>query len=87
MSEPVGVPAFSNHLPVRIRFGDRTASQLGSVAAGYGARRAVVMADAGLEDGNAGVASAIETLQDAGVEVERFVKPPGEPTIELADAA
>jgi alcohol dehydrogenase class IV len=45
MSEIGGVPAFSNHLPVRISFGDGVAGQLHSVVKSHGARRVLVMID------------------------------------------
>ncbi len=82
-----GVPPFSNHLPVRIRFGDGVATQLGDVVAARGARRALVLVDAELEEHNPGVAAAIDALADSDIEVTRFVKAPGEPTIEVVDAA
>jgi alcohol dehydrogenase len=47
----------------------------------------VVMVDDGLEEQNPGVALAIGALAEAGIEVARFAKPPGEPTIEIVDAA
>jgi alcohol dehydrogenase class IV len=62
MSEIGGVPAFSNHLPVRISFGDGVAGQLHSVVKSHGARRVLVMIDAGLAEHSAGVAGAIGTL-------------------------
>lgn len=82
-----GVPPFSNHLPVRIRFGDGVAGELGAVAGARGARNALVMVDADLEQNNPGVAGAIAALDEPGIEVTRFVKPPGEPTAELVDTA
>ena len=87
MTSPLGVPPFSNHLPVRIRFGEGVAGELRAVVAADGARRALVMVDAGLEERNAGVASAIAALGAHGVALERFVKAPGEPTIDVIDAA
>jgi choline dehydrogenase len=87
MSEIAGVPAFSNHLPVRISFGDGVAGQLPSVVRSHGARRVLVMIDAGLEEQSTGVAAAIGALADARIEVQRLVKPPGEPTIDVVDEA
>lgn len=81
------IPPFSNHLPVRIRFGDGVAGELGAVVTAHGARTALVMVDAGLEEHNPGVAAGIVALTDSGVDVARFVKAPGEPTIEVVDAA
>jgi choline dehydrogenase len=87
MSGPAGVAPFSNHLPVRIRFGEGVAAELGATVRGYGAARALVIVDAELEERSAGVAQSIAGLAAAGVAVERFVKPPGEPTIEVVDDA
>ncbi|HLY50459.1 MAG TPA: iron-containing alcohol dehydrogenase [Solirubrobacteraceae bacterium] len=81
------IPPFSNHLPVRIRFGDGVAVELPEVIASHVARRVVVMVDDGLEEHNPGVAAAIERLGEADIEMERFAKPPGEPTTDLVDAA
>src|ERR1700729_2115185 len=68
------IPPFSNHLPVRIRFGDGVAGELGSVGAGHGAR-------------SAGVAASVGALTAARIDVTRFVKAEGEPTIDMVDAA
>lgn len=81
------IPPFSNHLPVRIRFGDGVADELGSVVAGHRARSAVVMVDAELEQRNPGVASSIGALAATRVDVRRFIKAEGEPTIDVVDAA
>lgn len=87
MSEPAGVPPFRNHLPVRIRFGDGVACELAEVVESHAARRALVMVDADLEERSNGVAESIDALRRAGIEVERYVKAPGEPTIDVVDAA
>ncbi len=87
MSAITGVAPFSNHLPVRIRFGDGVSGELAEVAAGHGARRVLVMIDAGLEERNESVAAGMAALAGSGIEVERFVKAPGEPTIDVVDAA
>jgi alcohol dehydrogenase class IV len=79
------IDPFRNHLPVRIRFGDGVAGELGTVVAAHGARRVLVLVDEGLEDRSSAVAKAIAGLRDA--EVTRFVKPGGEPTIRIVDAA
>ena len=81
------IPPFSNHLPVRIRFGDGVAGELGSVVAGHGARSAMVMVDAELEHRNPGVAASVGALAAAGVDATRFVKAEGEPTIDVVNAA
>jgi alcohol dehydrogenase len=87
MSEIAGVSAFSNHLPVRISFGEGVANDLPSVMAAHSARRVLVMLDAGLEEQSAGVAAAIAALTEADIEVERLIKEPGEPTIDTVDEA
>jgi choline dehydrogenase len=87
MSQPETIAAFSNHLPVRIRFGEGVSAELAEVVGAQQARRALVIIDAELEERNAGVASAITGLAEAGIAVERFVKAPGEPTIDVVDAA
>lgn len=84
---PAGVPAFANHLPVRIRFGDGVARELASVVEGHGSRRALLVIDAGLESSSPAVAESVAALETAGIELVRFVKPPGEPTIDMVDAA
>lgn len=81
------IEPFGNHLPVRIRFGGGVARELAAVVASHGARRVLVLVDEGLEDGSAGVAEAIAGLLDGDAEVARFVKPGGEPTIRIVDAA
>ncbi len=89
-SGPAGEHAirpFSNHLPVRIRFGEGVAGELPRIVGSHEARRVVVMIDDGLEEQSPGVAAAMEALGNGGVDVVRFLKPPGEPTIEVVDAA
>lgn len=78
------IAPFANHLPVRIRFGEGTARELGEVVAGEGARTTVVVIDAGLEDNSPAVAAALATI---GGDVVRHVKEAGEPTHEAVDAA
>jgi alcohol dehydrogenase class IV len=85
VSAPTGVPAFSNHLPVRIRFGDGVAGELAQVVAGLGARRVLLVIDASLEQHSAAVAQSVGALEAAAVEVVRFEKDPGEPTIAVVD--
>jgi choline dehydrogenase len=87
MTNPARIPSFSNHLPVRIRFGEGVSTGLGEAVSAQGARRALVVIDAELEDRNPDVAAAVSSLAKAGIAVERFVKPAGEPTIEIVDAA
>lgn len=87
MTDPVAISSFSNHLPVRIRFGAGVSNELTSAIGLLGARRVLVMIDAELEARSPGVVAAIGGLVDAGLEVERFAKPAGEPTIEMVDDA
>ncbi len=84
---PTIIPAFSNHLPVRIRFGEGASRELGASVVASGARRALVVIDAELEERNPPVAAAIRTLTEAGIEMSRLVKPLGEPTIDIVEAA
>ena len=77
---PAGVPPFTNHLPVDIRFGAGAANELALVLALHGARRALLVIDDGLED-------RVGRIAGSGVELARFAKPPGEPTIATVDEA
>jgi alcohol dehydrogenase len=81
------VAPFSNHLPVRIKFGDGVARELGTIVAAEGAETAVVIVDAGLEDQSPAVAAAIATIEAAGVELVRHIKEAGEPTHNAVDVA
>ena len=47
MSE--AIPAFRNHLPVKIRFGEGCSADLAQVVADEGAGRPLVVIDAGLD--------------------------------------
>lgn len=85
---PAVVPPFTNHLPVKVAFGDGTAGTLGAVAESEWARRLFVAIDAGLEDAIAPVAEVLARLERAGIELVRFAKQPGEPTTQgVLDAA
>ena len=77
-----GIHPFRNHLPVRIRFGDGVSEELGEVLAGDGAARPLVIVDEGLADLVPGVARML----DQAAAGERYVKAPGEPTIELVES-
>jgi choline dehydrogenase len=81
------VSPFTNHLPVRIRFGEGVADELAHVLAAHGPRRVLVAIDEGLEEGVPAVAAALAGLPAAGIDVTRFTKPPGEPTIAVVDSA
>jgi choline dehydrogenase len=76
------VRAFRNHLPVRIRFGDGVSGELAEVLASEGAARPLAVVDEGLAELVPGVARMLE--QAAGG--ERYVKSPGEPTIDLVES-
>jgi choline dehydrogenase len=85
--EPTSIPSFSNHLPVKIRFGDGVSGELADALKNQNAHRALVVIDAELEERNPGVAAAVQSVTEAGIGVERFVKEPGEPTMDVIDAA
>ena len=80
------IAAFSNHLPVRIRFGEGVADELAEVVRSEDASAVLVVIDAGLEEGSPGVAHALAALESGPATVVRQVKPPGEPTSAMADA-
>lgn len=81
------IAPFANHLPVRIRFGDGVALELGAILAAERARTTVVVIDAGLEERSEAVAAALATIAAEGGEVVRHVKEAGEPTHLAVDAA
>lgn len=82
------IPAFGNHLPVKIRFGDGVASTLPAVLAEVGATRVFLMVDEGIEVHNPAVAALLAELASVeGLTVARFDKPAAEPTIDMVDAA
>jgi choline dehydrogenase len=81
--EPVTLeplPPFSNHLPIRVRFGDGVAAELPAVVERLGARRPLVLVDPALVG-----SPRVAALLPAAATV-RAVEP-GEPTIESVDAA
>lgn len=81
------IPSFSNHLPVRIRFGEGVVDTLADVLRDEGRTHAFVAVDQGLEELVPAVGAALGSLERAGIEQTRFVKQPGEPTIPVVDAA
>jgi alcohol dehydrogenase class IV len=82
------IPAFANHLPVKIRFGEGVAGTLPGVLHEADARRAFVMLDESVETFNPEVAVLLETLKGVpGLDLTLFHKPAGEPSIEMVDAA
>lgn len=73
------IPAFSNHLPVRVRFGDGVALELPAIVAEAGASTVLVVIDDGLEELSAAVAEVLGALDASAAEVVRCPKGPGEP--------
>ena len=73
------IPAFSNHLPVRVRFGDGVALELPGIVAESGASTILVVIDDGLEEVSAAVAEVLGALGAGAAEVVRCPKGPGEP--------
>jgi choline dehydrogenase len=81
------IPAFTNQLPVRIRFGDGEAGRLAEVLGPDAGGSVLVVIDEGLAAGNPRVAAALGALGDAGATVHQHVKEAGEPTSTTVDAA
>ncbi|HWH65355.1 MAG TPA: iron-containing alcohol dehydrogenase, partial [Gaiellales bacterium] len=77
------IAPFRNHLPVKIRFGDGVASQLGAVLEEEGAEHPFLIMDRGLDQFVPGVAAAIAPLHGA----VRFEKDAGEPTVAVVEQA
>lgn len=74
--------AFSNHLPVRIRFGDGVLADLALAVAREGVRRPLVALD-----GNVAMLSAVRAALAAldADDVTIVIMPPGEPTLASVD--
>jgi choline dehydrogenase len=82
------IPHFSNHLPVKVRFGDGVAGSLPAALAEVSADRVFLMVDEGIEVHNPAVAALLDDLASHGeISVTRFDKPAGEPTIQMVDDA
>ncbi len=82
------IPAFGNHLPVKVRFGEGVSGTLPDVLAELGATRVLLMVDEGIERFNPAAAElAGRAGGPDGLTVTRFDKPPAEPTIEMVDDA
>jgi choline dehydrogenase len=82
------IPAFGNHLPVKVRFGEGVAATLPEVLGELGADRVIVMVDEGIEQHNPAVAALLDMLANQeGLTLTRFDKPAAEPTIAMVDAA
>ena len=75
------IPAFRNHLPVKIRFGDGCSADLAQVLADEDATRPLIVIDAGLAEMVPGVAAALAPLTGA----VHYEKAPGEPTVALVE--
>lgn len=78
---------FSNHLPVRIRFGVGVAKTLPDVLTEIGATRPFILVDAGIEQFNPGAADVLTAMGASWPDAVRYEKPAGEPTIDMIDAA
>ncbi|MDO8306735.1 MAG: iron-containing alcohol dehydrogenase [Actinomycetota bacterium] len=87
MSQPVGVPPFRNHLPVRIHFGDGISGMLPDLLKAEGVDRAALIIDDGLPGFNPPAADIIAAVEAAGIILARYDKPAGEPTVAMIDAA
>jgi choline dehydrogenase len=81
------IEPFTNHLPIRVAFGEGVVGTLPDVLRDEGCRRAFVAIDSGLEDLLPPIAATLARLEREGVELARFVKDPGEPTFDVVDAA
>lgn len=76
---------FTNHLPVRIKFGEGVALRLSELLAEIGADRVMVVLDEGIERHNPAVADVMGSLRNGGLQVARAEKPGGEPTAAMVD--
>ena len=82
------IPAFGNHLPVKVRFGEGVASILPDVLGELEATRVFLMVDEGIERFNPAAAEVLSSLTElSGLTITRFDKPPVEPTMAMVDAA
>jgi choline dehydrogenase len=81
------VASFSNHLPVRITFGDGTAHRLPALVREAGATRVLLLTDTNIETYNPAVSAVLDTLRGSGLAITRMEKSAGEPTIAMVDTA
>jgi choline dehydrogenase len=82
------IPAFANHLPVKVRFGEGVANSLPDVLGELGADRVFLMVDEGIEQFNPAAAAVVDILSGhPGLAITQFDKPPAEPTIDMVDDA
>ena len=79
--------AFTNHLPVRIWFGEGRSRDVLTALGEVGARRVLVMTDEGIDAFNPAAATLLDVLVASEFDVTRMDKPAGEPTIAMVDAA
>ncbi len=82
MTDPV--PPFRSHLPVRVSFGDGAIAELAGTLASFEATAALVVVEEPVAEHPA-VVAALAAAEDAGTQLERVVKGPGEPAFALAD--
>jgi choline dehydrogenase len=80
VAEPIA--PFGNHLPVRIRFGEGAIAELGDVLATEGSSRPFVVVDETVQS----LPPVDAALAGLG-EVARYVKTPGEPTVDDVEKA
>lgn len=82
------IPAFTNYLPVKIRFGEGVSETLPEVLSELNANSVFLMLDEGIELHNPAVASLLsDVAKRSAVKITRFSKPAAEPTIDMVDAA
>ena len=82
------IPAFGNHLPVKVRFGEGVSGTLPAVLAELGATSVFLMVDEGIEHHNPAVSDLLAELgRRTELTVTRFDKPAAEPTIDMVDSA
>jgi alcohol dehydrogenase len=82
------IPAFGNHLPVKVRFGEGIASTVPEILTELGAERVVLMVDEGIEQFNPAAAVVLGELRGTpDLTLTRFDKPPAEPTVQMVDDA
>lgn len=79
------IAPFTNHLPVRVSFGDGAAHTLPQLIVEAGATRVLVLTDKDIETYNPAAGAVLDTLAGSGLTVVRLEKAPGEPTIDMVD--
>ena len=83
MSTPDVTP-FHSQLPVKLSFGDGVIAELSDVLTSLGAARAFVVIEEPVV-GNEGVEAALAACAETGIQLERYLKGSGEPTIDAAE--